>query len=58
MDLSAFNLAPDAAELAKIWLTSLAKEKRVSPKTLEAYGRDITQFAAFLAEHLLSLIHI
>jgi integrase/recombinase XerC len=52
MDLAAFNLAPDAAELAKIWLTSLAKEKRVSPKTLEAYGRDITQFAAFLAEHL------
>jgi integrase/recombinase XerC len=52
MDLAAFNLAPNAALVAKAWLHSLAKEKRVSPKTLEAYGRDLQQFTGFLAEHL------
>ncbi len=52
MSLSTFNLAPDAAAVAKAWLTSLAKEKRVSPKTLEAYGRDVMQFGGFLVDHL------
>jgi integrase/recombinase XerC len=52
MELAPFNLAPDAAAVVKAWLSSLAKEKRVSPKTLEAYDRDIRQFAAFLGEHL------
>jgi integrase/recombinase XerC len=52
MDVTPFNLAPDAALFARAWLQSLAKEKRVSPKTLEAYGRDLQQFAAFLTEHL------
>lgn len=52
MDPALFNLAPDAAEVASAWLKSLAKEKRVSPKTLEAYDRDIRQFASFLVEHL------
>jgi integrase/recombinase XerC len=52
MSLTPFNLAPDAALVAKAWLQSLRTEKRVSPKTLEAYGRDLQQFTAFLAEHL------
>jgi integrase/recombinase XerC len=52
MELSTFNLAPDAAAVAQAWLHALAKEKRVSPKTLEAYGRDMMQFAAFLMNHL------
>jgi integrase/recombinase XerC len=52
MDLSTFNLAPDAGAIAKAWLHALAKEKRVSPKTLEAYGRDLMQFASFLTHHL------
>lgn len=52
MDPALFNLAPDAAEVVSAWLKSLAKEKRVSPKTLEAYDRDIRQFAGFLSEHL------
>jgi integrase/recombinase XerC len=52
MELTNFNLAPDAAAVAKFWLQSLAKEKRMSPKTVEAYGRDLMQFGAFLTEHL------
>ena len=52
MILTPFNLAPDAALVAKAWLHSLAREKHVSPKTLEAYGRDLQQFTAFLTEHL------
>ncbi len=52
MDIVTFNLAPDAAEVVSAWLKSLTKEKRVSPKTLEAYDRDIRQFGRFLSEHL------
>ena len=52
MELLNYNLAPNAADVARTWLLSLAKEKRLSPKTLEAYGRDIQQFAGFLQEHL------
>ena len=52
MTLTPFNLAPDAAAVTKAWLQSLKSEKRVSPKTLEAYGRDFQQFTAFLTEHL------
>lgn len=52
MDLNAFNLAPDAAVIAQSWMQSLAKEKRAAAKTLEAYGRDLSQFGAFLTGHL------
>lgn len=34
------------------WLSHLAAERRLSPKTLEAYSRDLGQFHAFLTEHL------
>ncbi|MPZ39610.1 MAG: tyrosine-type recombinase/integrase [Rhizobiales bacterium] len=33
------------------WQAFLAGERRMSPKTVEAYARDASQFLAFLAEH-------
>jgi integrase/recombinase XerC len=34
------------------WLAHLGVERRMSPKTLEAYSRDVRQFLGFLAVHL------
>src|SRR5215469_8879242 len=34
------------------WLTHLKSERRLSPKTLEAYSRDLRQCLDFLCEHL------
>lgn len=33
------------------WLSHLRAERRLSPKTLEAYARDVRQCVTFLAEH-------
>ncbi len=43
--------APDIqAEIAR-WLAHLRSERRLSPKTLEAYERDLRQCLMFLGEH-------
>jgi integrase/recombinase XerC len=40
-----------AAEIER-WLAHLGAERRYSPKTLEAYRRDVAQFVDFLTDHL------
>jgi len=50
--MSEFQARTDvAAEIAR-WLGYLDAERRMSPKTVEAYRRDVSQFLAFLADHL------
>ena len=39
----------DLETLERQWLTHLAAERRLSPKTLEAYARDLRQFLSHLA---------
>jgi integrase/recombinase XerC len=51
MDLQ-ISIAPDVASEIVRWLAYLGAEKRMSPKTLEAYRRDVGQFLAFMADHL------
>ena len=45
-----FASAELAAEVAG-WLTQLAGERRMSPKTVEAYARDVSQLLSFLSGH-------
>ena len=42
---------PDVAAEMLRWLAYLGAERRMSPRTVEAYGRDMRQFLAFVAKH-------
>ncbi|MBN8943583.1 MAG: tyrosine recombinase XerC [Rhizobiales bacterium] len=44
--------AADTVAAVGRWLRHLGTEKRLSPKTLEAYGRDVRVFLGFLSGHL------
>src|ERR1700693_273619 len=44
--------APDVTAEIGRWLGYLGAERRMSPKTLEAYRRDVGQFLDFLTRHL------
>jgi integrase/recombinase XerC len=45
-------VAPKVAAEIENWLRHLGAERRMSPKTVEAYRRDVLQFLEFLTEHL------
>jgi integrase/recombinase XerC len=45
-------MARSAEDLKKLWLASLAHERRASKHTLRAYGDDTERFIAFLHEHI------
>ena len=44
--------APGLRQAALDWAEHLGQERRLSAKTLEAYGRDLEQFLRFLTGHL------
>ena len=46
------GMGRSAEELQKIWLASLAHERRASPNTLRAYGDDVSRFIGFQRGHL------
>jgi len=48
----AFFVAPEVAAELRRWLASLGDERRMSPKTLDAYQRDAGQFLSFMTGHL------
>jgi integrase/recombinase XerC len=50
--MSTLSIAPDVTAEISRWLGYLGAERRLSPKTLEAYARDVGQFLDFLTQHL------
>ena len=46
------RIAPKVAAEIEAWLRHLHAERNLSPKTIEAYRRDVAQFLHFLAAHL------
>ncbi|HEX5318618.1 MAG TPA: tyrosine recombinase XerC [Stellaceae bacterium] len=51
LPLARFAAAPDLRAAIGLWAAWLAGERRASPHTVAAYGRDLAFFLDFLAEH-------
>jgi integrase/recombinase XerC len=49
-ELRVLSAAPDLVAAVAAWLQHLAHERRLSARTIEAYGRDARQFLSFLGE--------
>lgn len=49
---SAFATDDFIRDRISAWLRDIGSVRRLAPKTLEAYGRDLSQFMAFLAGHM------
>jgi integrase/recombinase XerC len=52
LDAIILPAAPDVQAAYREWLLHLAHERRLSAKSVDAYGRDVRFFLRFLAEHL------
>ncbi|MEE4237935.1 MAG: tyrosine recombinase XerC [Anderseniella sp.] len=50
--LTQFQAAPDTASAIQRWAGHLQVERQLSPHTLEAYLRDVSQFTGFIKGHL------
>jgi len=50
LETAALPAAPDLGALVVAWLGHLRNERKLAALTLEAYGRDVRQFLAFLTE--------
>jgi integrase/recombinase XerC len=51
LPLARFAAAPDLADAIALWQSWLADERRASPHTVAAYGRDLAAFLDFLVDH-------
>ena len=49
---SRYAASPDLREAIEAWFAWLSGERRCSPHTITAYGRDLVAFLDFLVEHL------
>jgi integrase/recombinase XerD len=51
-------VAPSTDDHIRDYLAHLAVERNLSPRSVDAYGRDLAQFAAWLSEQEISLDHV